>query len=273
MNTRSVILITLVLLAGSAYAFDLDILKKKLEQAAPVVKFFEATPLQEEIEIGRQVTGSVLGAAPLVNDSGLQHYINKVGRWVAIQSNRELEQWHFGVIDSADVNAFAAPGGYILVTRGLYALLENESELAGVLAHEIAHVTKQHHLKLMKKAQMIQRGEQALGKTLGDNTTGKLLVANGAEIMARSLDKEAEFEADRLGVVLAARAGYDPFALPAVLQKIAMIRPTDGSVTLLFKTHPHPDVRMERLGKAMGTRLDRLVPAKDAVDGFYRLPG
>lgn len=265
--------LTLALLADSALAFDFDSLKKKLDQAAPVVKLFEQTSPQEEVEIGRQVAGSLLGAAPLVNDAALQQYVNSVGRWVALQSDSTLEQWHFGIIDSADINAFAAPGGYILITRGLYALLDNEAELAGVLAHEIAHVIKQHHLKVMKKSQMLQQGEQAVSKNLGDDRLGKLLVANGAEILARGLDKEAEFEADQIGVVLAARAGYDPFALPAVLQKIAMIRSSEGSVTLLFKTHPHPDARLEQLEKAMGSRLDAITPAKEAVDNFYRLRG
>ncbi|TPW16894.1 MAG: peptidase M48 Ste24p [Halothiobacillaceae bacterium] len=268
-----VTLLTLALLADSALAFDFDSLKKKLDQAAPVVKLFEQTSPQEEVEIGRQVAGSLLGAAPLVNDAALQQYVNSVGRWVALQSDSTLEQWHFGIIDSADINAFAAPGGYILITRGLYALLDNEAELAGVLAHEIAHVIKQHHLKVMKKSQMLQQGEQAVSKNLGDDRLGKLLVANGAEILARGLDKEAEFEADQIGVVLAARAGYDPFALPAVLQKIAMIRSSEGSVTLLFKTHPHPDARLEQLEKAMGSRLDAITPAKEAVDNFYRLRG
>jgi len=92
---------------------------------------------EEELAIGRQAAGNLLGAAPLVNDLKLQQYVNLVGRWVASRSERADLNWRFGVVDSNDLNAFAAPGGYIFVTKGLYRLLHNESELAGVLAHEM----------------------------------------------------------------------------------------------------------------------------------------
>ena len=95
---------------------------------------------EEEIALGRNITGSLLGAAPLVKDDALQQYVNKVGRWVASQSERADLPWKFGVIESADINAFAAPGGYVLITKGLYQKLTNEAQLAGVLGHEIAHV-------------------------------------------------------------------------------------------------------------------------------------
>ncbi|HSF71136.1 MAG TPA: M48 family metalloprotease, partial [Methylotenera sp.] len=91
---------------------------------------------EEEIALGREITGSLLGAAPLVKDAALQQYVNKVGRWVANQSERSDLPWKFGVIDSADLNAFAAPGGYVLVTKGLYQKLQNEAQLASVLGHE-----------------------------------------------------------------------------------------------------------------------------------------
>jgi predicted Zn-dependent protease len=84
------------------------------------------------------------------------------------------------------------------------------------------------------------------------------LIGNGAEIMGRSLDKQAEFEADRMGVVLAARAGYDPFGLPAVLQDLTQFASDDGAVSLLFKTHPRPEDRLTQLAAAMGDRFDRL---------------
>ncbi|OYX24853.1 MAG: peptidase, partial [Hydrogenophilales bacterium 32-62-9] len=101
---------------------------------------------EEETRIGKQIAGNLLGAVPLVRDDKLQRYVNLVGNWVALQSGRKDISWHFGVLDTEDINAFAAPGGYIFVTRGLYQRLNNEAELAGVLAHEIAHVTLKHHL-------------------------------------------------------------------------------------------------------------------------------
>ena len=80
---------------------------------------------EEEVAIGRQAAGNILGAAPLVEDAKLQQYVNRVGRWIASQSERPDLDWHFGVIESNDINAFAAPGGYIFVTKGLYRVLRN----------------------------------------------------------------------------------------------------------------------------------------------------
>jgi len=212
--------------------------------------------VEEEIEIGRQISGNLLGAAALVSDNALQAYVNRVGRWVAEQSGRKDLEWTFGVIESPDVNAFAAPGGYVFITRGLYARLQDEAQLAGVLAHEIAHVQEKHHLKVLQKQQLMSLGSEALSRKIKGKEVVQKLIGSGAEILARGLDKSAEFEADRLGVVLAARAGYDAFGLPAVLQDIGANTRDAGSVALLFKTHPHPDERLTALGEAMGQRFD-----------------
>jgi predicted Zn-dependent protease len=258
------IALLLVLAGSSAWAFDLGDLKDLKQQVQQVQE--KASNLstggvtqQEEIAIGRQIAGDLLGAAPLVHDDRLQRYVNQVGRWVASQSERPDLPWHFGVIDSSDVNAFAAPGGYVFITRGLYNLLQSEGDLAGVVGHEIGHVIRQHHLKLLQKGKLLEKGSQLLAKEVGgDNKNVQSLIGSGAEIVARSLDKDAEFEADRIAVVLAARAGYDPFGLPAVLQEIGHFAKDDNSVALLFKTHPAPDVRLEKLGAAMDDRFDRV---------------
>jgi predicted Zn-dependent protease len=225
----------------------------------------------EEIQVGREIAGNILGAAPLVKDLALQKYVNQVGRWVASQSERPYLPWHFGVIESEDLNAFAAPGGYVLITKGLYRQLKNESELAGVLGHEIGHVIKKHQLKLLQKQQLLSMGAGLLSGKLGkENPTVQKVVGSGAEISARSLDKSAEYEADRIGVVLAGRAGYEPFGLPEVLQAIGHAGKDDGRVALLFKTHPHPDDRLTALGDAIGSRLDK-VEGKTLENRFYKL--
>ncbi len=266
---------------GAAHAFDLkEEMKKKLDEVKQQAKP-EATPAvspapspaagpseqqsllagfseKEELAIGRQIAGNLLGATPLVKDEALQRYVNKVGRWVASQSERPDLTWHFGVIESTDINAFAIPGGYVFLTRGLYQVLQSEAELAGVLAHEVAHVTKKHHLKILQQSKLLDLGAKALGKQLGESEKIRGLIGSGAEVLARSLDKNAEHEADRMGVVLAARAGYDPFALPAVLQQIARVSADDTAVSLLFKTHPHPDARLTQLEAAMGNRFDKM---------------
>lgn len=282
----------LLLAAAQAHALDLGgVLQDKLgggEQpaAAPAAETQAAAPAdsslasinlkkpsrEEEIRLGREIAGNLLGAAPLVQDAQLQAYVNKVGRWVALQSNRPDWPWHFGVIESEDLNAFAAPGGWVLITKGLYRNLKNEAELAGVLGHEIGHVVRKHHLKLLQKQQLLSAGAGLLGGKLGkDNQTVQKVIGSGAEVCARSLDKDAEFEADRIGVVLSARAGYEPYGLPEVLQTIGHASKDDSRVTLLFKTHPHPDDRLAKLGDAIGDRLDPVQDGKTLDQRFYKL--
>jgi len=238
-----------------AQAFDLGQELRNAAQALPGASLSGYTDA-EEVAIGRQIAGNLLGAAPLLADKKLQKYVNNVGRQVASMSERPELVWHFGVIDSDDINAFAAPGGYIFVTRGLYLRLSNEAELAGVLAHEIGHVIKKHHLKILQQSKMVDIGSKLLTRQIEGNDKISTLIGSGAEIVARSLDKKAEFEADRIGVVLAARAGYDAYGLPAILQEIG--HNTSDSVTLLFKTHPHPDARLAQLSLAMDERFDKL---------------
>jgi predicted Zn-dependent protease len=228
--------------------------------------------VEEEMRIGHQIAGNMLGAAPLVNDNALQQYVNLVGNWVAQQSGRNDIPWRFGVLDDETINAFAAPGGYVFVTKGLYRRLTSEAELAGVLGHEIAHVSNKHHLKLLKKSSVIGAlGEAAGRKVEGSDQIVQNLIGNGAEIVARGLDKNAEYEADRIGMVLTARAGYDVYALPAVLAEIGHVAKGDKSVSLLFKTHPLPEDRLEHLSEAAGDRLDGLPEGQTGEKRFYRL--
>lgn len=276
MKTRNSLLATVVaalMLAPAAQALDLGGLvdRKALDQVARDklgVKTDEANssdgaiPLvgnpsdADEEKLGREVAGRLLGAAALVQDDKLQKYVNKVGRYVAAQSERPDLNWTFGVIESPSVNAFAAPGGYVFVTRGLYALLKSEAELAGVLAHEIAHVNARHHVRLMQKQRVVALGQDVLSRRAGNDTV-KMLVGNGAEILARSLDKDAEYEADRLGVYYATKSGYDSYGLPAVLDRLEASGASDR-FSLLYKTHPLPAERLDALDAAMSGRYDAL---------------
>ncbi|MEQ1591466.1 MAG: M48 family metalloprotease [Thiobacillaceae bacterium] len=294
--------ISLVSFSGMAGGFDLgkilqDQLKKSQSKSAPAQPTDSATSPQtstpqndkgaeaqalsfglfgkysteDEIHIGKQIAGNLLGAVPMVRDEALQRYVNLVGNWVAAQSGRTDIPWRFGVLDTEDINAFAAPGGYVFVTKGLYRQLANEAELAGVLGHEIAHITKKHHLKVLKKSSLISAlGQAASKQAKSSDQVVQNLIGNGAEIMARGLDKDAEFEADREGVVFAARAGYDPWGLPAVLQDLAALPAKDGRTSLLFKTHPQPADRLSKLGDAIGDRFDKL-SGKELGDRFYRI--
>ena len=227
---------------------------------------------EEEISLGRQIAGNLLGAAPLVKDAALQKYVNSVGRWVASQSERPDLPCRFGVIESEDINAFAAPGGYIMVTKGLYRKLSNEAQLAGILGHEIGHIVKKHQLKVLQKQQLLNIGAGFLSdKYAKDNKLVSKAIGTGAEISARSLDKSAEYEADRLGLSYATRAGYEPYGLTEVLQTIGQTNKNDGSVALLFKTHPHPDERLVALGDAIGNKLDNIKDGKTLEQRFYQL--
>ncbi|MDD2833671.1 MAG: M48 family metalloprotease [Methylotenera sp.] len=208
--------------------------------------------LEEEHQLGQDMSAILLGASPLVADGAAQQYVNHVGMWLALQTEQAQIPWRFGIIDTPNINAFAAPGGYIFITRGLFLSLNNEAELAGVLGHEISHVLKKHHLQAMKKR---GAGDVVFGllkaraekSTQVDMTAINNLTRN---IYGAGLDKSDEYEADRMGVVLAARAGYSAFGLPAVLQMYA-VAPQDDSLALLFATHPAPNDRLNALDQLM----------------------
>jgi predicted Zn-dependent protease len=217
---------------------------------------------KEEIEVGREVAGRTLGAAPLVPDPAMQAYVNRVGRWVASHTERPDLPWHFGVLDTSTINAFAAPGGYVLITRGLYEILDNESQLAGVLGHEIGHIVRRHHVDVMQKSAGLSAAARAAQRE-NRAAWANSLIGTGAEIFARGLDKSAEFEADQIGVVLAARAGYSPYGLVEVLHKLAVRSSNDESLGLLFKTHPAPGERLDKIGEALTPRIAQLPAGRE----------
>lgn len=214
----------------------------------------------EEADIGRESAAVLLGAAPLLDDARVQAYVNKVGLWVALQSDRPDLKWRFAVLDDADINAFAAPGGYVFITKGLLARLRNESELAGVLAHEIGHVVATHHLIAIRKEARVKLAgmaiQAALDKSEEDAERLRALGRGAKLIYSRGLDRKDEHDADRIGVVLAARAGYDPYGLVTVLQTLERMNPAAGELGLLLKTHPKPGDRIVYLDKLMKGQLD-----------------
>jgi len=255
-----------VLLAALAAAFpawaqfrlpNIDI-NKALDTVKNVGKAVKEIDEPEEIAIGRDVASRLLGAAPLVPNPGLQRYVNHVGRWLAAQTERPDLPWQFGVLDHGNVNAFATPGGTIFITRGLLEKMRNEAELAGVLGHEIVHVLKKHHLKAIQKGAQTALAGEGLSTALKDRAgpARDKLIAFGTEMYTRGLDKSDELEADRLGVVIAARAGYDAYGLPSVLQTLQVMNAQDSALALMFKTHPAPGERLDALGQKMQGILD-----------------
>jgi predicted Zn-dependent protease len=239
--------------AGAQAQFNLRNLdiNKLVDTAKNAVTASSEIGEQEEIGIGRDVAARLLGAAPLMPNEGVQRYVNHVGRWLASQTERPDLPWRFGVLDAPQLNAFATPGGNVFITRGLLERMKSEAELAGVLAHEIAHVLRKHHLKAIQKgAQTALAGEaltQALARRDGANPNREKLIALGSEVFTRGLDKSDELEADRLGVAIAARGGYDAYGLASVLQTLQAMNPQDSGLALMFKTHPAPAERLDAL--------------------------
>ena len=227
-------------------------------------------------EIGDGVAANLLGAAPLVKDEPLQQYVNRLGMWLALQTERPDLAWHFGVLDTDSVNAFAAPGGYVFITRGLLLRMRSEAELAGVLAHEIGHVLKRHHLNAIQKNAQVGLLSDLAG-IAADNSKhvdlANKAISTGTELYARGLDKDDEYESDRIGVVVAARAGYDPYGLPAVLQTLEAMNPQDGTLALMFKTHPAPQQRLQLLDRLMSGKLDRYSEQPVVEDRFRKVVG
>lgn len=227
---------------------------------------------EEERAFGREAAATLLGAEPALANPAVQHYVNRVGLWVALQSERPELAWRFAVLDDGDVNAFAAPGGYIFVTRGLLQMLDSEAELAGALGHEVAHVVRKHHLNALTKDKRMGALTGLASDQVGGNDPRKRemaakLLTGVKTLYSRGLDKQDEYQADRNGVVIAARAGYDPAGLVGVVQKLDALDPGAAGVALLFKTHPLPTDRLGVLDDLFSTgELDRL----NGVEGRER---
>lgn len=285
---RLAFLTAALLLSTSAHAqFNLNLgnLTKGLDTAKALLdkgkKLNDAVrefTVQEEMALGGEMASNLLGAAPLYGNAAVQRYVNQVGQWVAAQAERPELTWRFAVLDDAEANAFAAPGGYVFLTRGLLYSLRNEAELAGVLAHEIAHVLRKHHLAAIKSAARTSLGTEFLSEKVDQKAlrSGNAQLSSwfrglanlGTQLYVRGLDKEDEFEADRTAVVLAARAGYNPYGLPAVLQMLQTVNADHAGLALLFKTHPPFNARLDSLSLAMAQGFDPFEQAPDVSERF-----
>ena len=257
----TILLLALLGWTTSVTAFDFGNLNlgKALETVQKVQKATTDISEPQEIELGNGIASNFLGAAPLLQDQRVQKYVNNVGRWLTLQTERPNLPWEFAVLDDNDINAFAVPGGHIFITKGLLAHMKSEAELAGVLAHEISHVLMKHHLQAIKKSARTELMSEFAGQALeqqGANPALTKLVSAGTEVYTRGLDKNDEFEADRMGIVIAARGGYDPYGLPAVLQTLQGINPQDSGLALMFKTHPALADRLDLLDKLMPGAFD-----------------
>lgn len=224
----------------------LDVAEKSLGKS-------EEEMAAEEVALGPEIAGRVLGAAPLWDDAEAQRRVNVIGRWVASHTSRPDLPWTFGVVDSPEINAFAAPGGYILVTRGMYELLADDGEVAAVLGHEIGHVVQRDHYTVIHKQEVAQAGTDLVASQVqvGGGLAGQFAkdyaTRFGAKVLLTSLDREAEFRADQAAEVYLARSGFDPLSLYAVLQKMTAFGTKSAALAQLYRTHPPLDERLDRL--------------------------
>ncbi len=242
---------------------------------------------QQEIQQGAKAHKEVLQEYGLVDDPELQAYVTRVGKSLAAKSHRANLNWHFTVVDSPQVNAFALPGGYVYITRGILAYLNSEAQLAGVVGHEIGHVTARHGVRQQSTATVVGLGA-ILGSVLvpGLNTQAgsSLLQALGQSLVA-GYGREHELEADRLGAEYLARVGYDPQAMVEVIGVLKNQELYDIQLAKeegreprryhgVFETHPSNDSRLKQVvGEAGKYQVANPVENRDAylnaVNGIY----
>ena len=213
----------------------------------------EAEQTEEELQLGPEIAGRVLGAAPLWDNAEAQRRVNTIGRWMASHSARPQLPWTFGVIDSGEVNAFAAPGGYVLVTRGLYQLASGDDELAGALGHEISHIVERDHYNVIRRQAMSAAGTRAMasqvsvGAGIADGYLRDYLQKFGASVMAARLDRSVEYRSDEASGYYLARSGFNPLGLYAVLQRMSALGGGSSRMSSLMRTHPGMPERLDRL--------------------------
>jgi predicted Zn-dependent protease len=215
---------------------------------------------EQEIEIGRGVAATIAGHYTLARDSTLTRYVNLVGNAVASADPRPDVVYRFAVLDSDEVNAFAAPGGYVFVTRGALALMDDEAMLAGVLAHEVAHVNRRDVIEEIQDRARTELGIREAAERV--DITGEAYLEQaiglGANALFLGLSREDELEADSIGMRMATDTGYDRAGIERFIEKLED-HSDDASMSLLTKTHPDPDDRLESLSDAM-----RRIPADRA---------
>jgi predicted Zn-dependent protease len=185
-----------------------------------------------------------------VNRESLQQYLNLVGNAVAANSKRPTIPYHFAVLDSKVQNAFATPGGVIFISRALLDIIENEAELAGVLAHEVGHVAGKHAIRSIRRAQFLQ-GVGTITAANMKGAQGKQFESMIGDLQSvlfdKGLDKGMEFEADAAAMETAYRSGYDPRGLISVLKKLQKIEASSVKKGSWFSTHPPLDERIANL--------------------------
>jgi hypothetical protein len=223
---------------------------------------------REDVEMGKENAAQVDRQLPLLDDSDALKYLNSLGKkLVAFAPNNHAEYaWRFRIVNSAEINAFALPGGYIYVNRGVFDAAENEAQLAGVMAHESGHVVMRHGTHIASQAVLAQGGMAILTGILGQNNSltsqlAQLGLGLGVDSLLLKNSRTAETEADEVGTYILYQADYDPHAMVQFFQIIARKYPQ--RTVQFFSDHPSPENRIKdvdaeiaQLGPPMGRNTD-----------------
>ena len=239
---------------------------KKAETAKKVVdlKVTDA----EERQIGQDVSDKVIDVFGVYQDAGVAKYVTLVGTVLAQASSRPGLDWQFVVLDTEGVNAFAAPGGFVHITKGMLGLMKNEAELAGVLAHEIVHITDKHTVNAITKGDTAQLISDQAGSTGGLTRAALTEMAKVAysNILNNKFSRDDEGNADDKGVQLANKIGYAPGGLPSALTKLSDRNKETKEPNGLFASHPVMKDRIEKIEKVI---KDRKLAATATVQARY----
>jgi len=208
---------------------------------------------QEEAKLGAEVSARIRTRYGVVQDAGVHRYISLLGLALAQGSTRPGLPWTFVVLDTDGVNAFAAPGGYVHITRGALALIKNEAELAGVLAHEIIHVTGKHTIRAIQKSKAVQMGAS---ETLSGSSAlmEKAVTATYDNIVERGFGRAEENESDEQGVALANKTGYAPNGLVTFLTTLKDRNKESTEKRGLFASHPEMQERLDKITKQIASQ-------------------
>ena len=199
---------------------------------------------RQERAIGESVSLAATNQYGVTKNEKLAEYVVLVGQTIASRTQRADQPWVFGVLDTDKVNAFSGPGGYVWITRGAIEQMQDESELAGVLAHEIGHVVKHHGLDMVKTAAEREALVDAAGSFSNAAKFSQLSDVATTGIMETGFSQPQEFEADDVGVKYVIAAGYDPNGFLHFLQRISAQQKSGGGA---FSTHPGMDDRIKKV--------------------------
>ncbi|MSO30548.1 MAG: hypothetical protein EXQ48_06315 [Acidobacteria bacterium] len=241
------------------------VLKKgqDLKQKADELTISEA----EERQIGEDVSAQLRARFGVVQDSAIHKYVTLVGTTLAKQSDRPDLAWTFIVLDTDGVNAFASPGGLVHVTRGALGIIKSEAELAGVLGHEIGHVTRKHTINAIKKNNLVKMGSDAAGNRSA--IIGQISGAAYQNIIENSFDRGDEVDADKVSVQLTQKAGYAPASLAEFLTDLDERNKNMLERNGLFASHPETKIRIDSIRRLGGTNGGALVAPRYAANVTY----